>query len=447
MFETSQFGVDLDALSRRLDGTGDLKAEGKVTKVIGLVVEGYVPGASVGALCQIFAEGGKTITAEVVGFRDDTALMMPLGDIGGIQMGSRIRRVKSRASVPVGSEMLGRVFDGLGNPLDGKPEPNYEGETPLYADPINPMKRQPIDEPAWMGIKAIDCMMTCGRGQRVGIFAGSGVGKSVTLGMIARQCSSDINVIAMIGERGREVLGFIEKDLGPEGLKRSVVVCATSDTAPLIRLRAAWYATAIAEFFRAQGKNVVLMMDSLTRFSMAQREIGLAIGEPPATRGYTPSVFALLPRLLERAGRDDGPGSITGLYTVLVEGDDLNDPIGDAARSILDGHIVLSRDLAAQNHYPAIDVLVSASRVMNDVASPQHRDNSGKIRELMAAYRKAEDLVNIGAYRQGANPTIDRALSQIDAINHLLRQRIEEDASPNAALGMMNQIVQAGGGI
>ncbi len=447
MFETSQFGVDLDALSRRLDGTGDLKAEGKVTKVIGLVVEGYVPGASVGALCQIFAEGGKTITAEVVGFRDDTALMMPLGDIGGIQMGSRIRRVKSRASVPVGSEMLGRVFDGLGNPLDGKPEPNYEGETPLYADPINPMKRQPIDEPAWMGIKAIDCMMTCGRGQRVGIFAGSGVGKSVTLGMIARQCSSDINVIAMIGERGREVLGFIEKDLGPEGLKRSVVVCATSDTAPLIRLRAAWYATAIAEFFRAQGKNVVLMMDSLTRFSMAQREIGLAIGEPPATRGYTPSVFALLPRLLERAGRDDGPGSITGLYTVLVEGDDLNDPIGDAARSILDGHIVLSRDLAAQNHYPAIDVLVSASRVMNDVASPQHRDNSGKIRELMAAYRKAEDLVNIGAYRQGANPTIDRALSQIDAINHLLRQRIEEDASANAALGMMNQIVQAGGGI
>ncbi|MEE2755900.1 MAG: FliI/YscN family ATPase [Myxococcota bacterium] len=447
MFETSQFGVDLNALSRRLDGTGELKAEGKVTKVIGLVVEGYVPGASVGALCQIFAEGGRAISAEVVGFRDDTALMMPLGDIGGIQMGSRIRRVKSRASVPVGHEMLGRVFDGLGNPLDGKPEPNYEGETPLYADPINPMKRKPIDEPAWMGIKAIDCLMTCGRGQRVGIFAGSGVGKSVTLGMIARQCSSDINVIAMIGERGREVLGFIEKDLGPEGLKRSVVVCATSDTAPLIRLRAAWYATAIAEFFRAQGKNVVLMMDSLTRFSMAQREIGLAIGEPPATRGYTPSVFALLPRLLERAGRDDGPGSITGLYTVLVEGDDLNDPIGDAARSILDGHIVLSRDLAAQNHYPAIDVLVSASRVMNDVASRQHRDDSGKIRELMAAYRKAEDLVNIGAYRQGANPTIDRALSQIDSINQLLRQRIEEDASADAALGMMNQIVQAGGGV
>jgi flagellum-specific ATP synthase len=446
MFETEKFGVNLAALSQRLDKTRDLNEEGKVTKVIGLVVEGFVPGATVGALCEIFAEGGRGITAEVVGFRDDTALMMPLGDIGGIQMGSKIRRLKSSASVPVGYDMLGRVFDGLGRPLDGQPEPKYEAETPLYAEPINPMQRRPIDEPAWMGIKAIDCLMTCGRGQRVGIFAGSGVGKSVTLGMIARQCTSDINVIAMIGERGREVLGFIEKDLGPEGLKRSVVICATSDSAPLIRIRAAWYATAIAEFFRGQGKNVVLMMDSLTRFSMAQREIGLAIGEPPATRGYTPSVFALLPKLLERAGRDDGPGSITGLYTVLVEGDDLNDPVGDAARSILDGHIVLSRDLAAQNHYPAIDVLVSASRVMTDVVSREHRNDSGKIRELLAAYRKAEDLVNIGAYRSGANPTIDRALSQIDAINHLLRQQVEEDVSADMALNEMRQIIHAGGG-
>jgi flagellum-specific ATP synthase len=446
MFETEKFGVNLAALSRRLDKTRDLNEEGKVTKVIGLVVEGFVPGATVGALCEIFAEGGRGITAEVVGFRDDTALMMPLGDIGGIQMGSKIRRLKSSASVPVGYDMLGRVFDGLGRPLDGQPEPKYEAETPLYAEPINPMQRRPIDEPAWMGIKAIYCLMTCGRGQRVGIFAGSGVGKSVTLGMIARQCTSDINVIAMIGERGREVLGFIEKDLGPEGLKRSVVICATSDSAPLIRIRAAWYATAIAEFFRGQGKNVVLMMDSLTRFSMAQREIGLAIGEPPATRGYTPSVFALLPKLLERAGRDDGPGSITGLYTVLVEGDDLNDPVGDAARSILDGHIVLSRDLAAQNHYPAIDVLVSASRVMTDVVSREHRNDSGKIRELLAAYRKAEDLVNIGAYRSGANPTIDRALSQIDAINHLLRQQVEEDVSADMALNEMRQIIHAGGG-
>jgi flagellum-specific ATP synthase len=446
MFETEKFGVNLAALSQRLDKTRDLNEEGKVTKVIGLVVEGFVPGATVGALCEIFAEGGRGITAEVVGFRDDTALMMPLGDIGGIQMGSKIRRLKSSASVPVGYDMLGRVFDGLGRPLDGQPEPKYEAETPLYAEPINPMQRRPIDEPAWMGIKAIDCLMTCGRGQRVGIFAGSGVGKSVTLGMIARQCTSDINVIAMIGERGREVLGFIEKDLGPEGLKRSVVICATSDSAPLIRIRAAWYATAIAEFFRGQGKNVVLMMDSLTRFSMAQREIGLAIGEPPATRGYTPSVFALLPKLLERAGRDDGPGSITGLYTVLVEGDDLNDPVGDAARSILDGHIVLSRDLAAQNHYPAIDVLVSASRVMTDVVSREHRNDSGKIRELLAAYRKAEDLVNIGAYRSGANPTTDRALSQIDAINHLLRQQVEEDVSADMALNEMRQIIHAGGG-
>jgi len=447
MFEVSKFGIDLDQLSQRLDTSKDLAPEGKVTQVVGLVVEGIVPNASVGATCEIIADDQRPIVAEVVGFRENTALMMPLGDIGGIRMGSKIRRLRTKASVPVGHGMLGRVFDGLGEPLDGRPKPSYEREMPLYADPINPMKRRPIDEPAWMGIKAIDCLMTCGRGQRVGIFAGSGVGKSVTLGMIARNCTSDVNVIALIGERGREVLGFIEKNLGPEGLKRSVIVCATSDMPPLIRLRAAYYATSIAEFFRAEGKNVVLMMDSLTRFAMAQREIGLAVGEPPATRGYTPSVFALMPRLLERAGRDEGPGSITGLYTVLVEGDDLNDPVGDSARSILDGHVVLSRDIAAQNHYPAIDVLVSASRVMNDVTDKKHQKESGKIRELMAAYRKAEDLVNIGAYRQGANPTIDRALAQIDPINRLLRQDIDENVSADAALGEMEKIIQAGGGL
>ncbi len=447
MFDVSNFGLNLSALADKLDATRDLSAEGKVTQVVGLVVEGYVPGASVGSMCSIALPEGKSIMAEVVGFREGTALMMPLGDIGGIQMGTSIKRLKTAATVPAGYEMLGRVFDGMGQPLDGGPMPQFDAEMPLYADPINPMKRRPIDEPAWMGIKAIDCLLTCGRGQRVGIFAGSGVGKSVTLGMIARNCTSDVNVIALIGERGREVLGFIEKDLGPEGLKRSVVITATSDTSPLVRLRAAWYATAVAEFFRSQGKNVVLMMDSLTRFSMAQREIGLAIGEPPATRGYTPSVFALLPRLLERAGRDDGPGSITGIYTVLVEGDDLNDPVGDAARSILDGHIVLSREIAARNHYPAIDVLVSASRVMSDVTTSDHRANAGKIRELMSAYARAEDLVNIGAYRSGANPTIDRALAQIDPINRLLRQGVDDTVDPKQSVSEMQKIIAAGGGL
>ncbi len=447
MRDLARFGLDLDALTQRLEGTQDLQEEGKVTQVVGLVVEGYVPGASVGCMCQISIPGGKPILAEVVGFRSDTALMMPLGEIGGIQLGSKVRRLKAEASVPVGNDMLGRVFDGVGRPLDGRPAPDYTSQMPLYADPINPLQRRTIDEPAWMGIKAIDCLLTCGRGQRVGIFAGSGVGKSVTLGMIARNCTSDVNVIALIGERGREVLGFIQKDLGEEGLKRSVIITATSDTSPLVRLRAAWYATAVAEFFRGQGKHVVLMMDSLTRFSMAQREIGLAVGEPPATRGYTPSVFALLPKLLERAGRDAGPGSITGIYTVLVEGDDLNDPVGDAARSILDGHIVLSREIAARNHYPAIDVLVSASRVMSDVTTKEHRANSGKLRELLAAYAKAEDLINIGAYQRGANPTIDRALAQIEPINHLLRQGMDENIDAQQAVDEMQKIISAGGGI
>ncbi len=446
MFDVRSFGVNLDALSARLDRVGRPVEAGKVTKVVGLIVEGSVPGARVGSLCEIAITGQRPVLAEVVGFRDQTALMMPLGDVGGIEMGSTVTPRRSTAMVPVGDSMLGRVFDGLGNPLDDLGPVNYTDQMPLYAEPINPLRRRAIDEPAWMGIKAIDCLLTCGRGQRVGIFAGSGVGKSVTLGMMARNCSSDVNVIALIGERGREVLSFIENDLGPEGLKRSVIVAATSDMAPLVRIRAAWYATTIAEYFRKEGKNVVLMMDSVTRFAMAQREIGLATGEPPATRGYTPSCFALLPRLLERAGRDNGPGSITGIYTVLVEGDDLNDPIGDAVRSILDGHIVLSRDLAARNHYPAIDVLVSASRVMGDVTTPDHRKSAGVIRELLAAYRRAEDLINIGAYKHGANPTIDRAIAQIDAMNRLLRQAIEERVEYAASIRDMQGIVRAGGG-
>lgn len=448
IFSVHDFGFDLDAFARRLDGAGKLGAQsGKVTQVVGLVVEGYVPGARVGSLVDIAVDGQpEPVVAEIVGFRERTALMMPLADIGGIRMGSRITPRAGLARVPCGEAMLGRVFDGLGRPLDGRPMFEPDAELPLYADPINPLQRRPVDTPQWTGIRAIDCLLTCGKGQRVGIFAGSGVGKSVTLGMIARNCAADVNVIALIGERGREVLGFLQHDLGPEGLARSVVVAATSDTAPLVRIRAAWLATTIAEYFRGQGKDVMLMMDSLTRFSMAQREVGLAIGEPPTTRGYTPSVFALLPKLLERAGRDDGPGAITAMYTVLVEGDDLNDPIGDAARSILDGHIVLSRQLAAQNHYPAIDVLVSASRCMSDVTARDHRDAAGTLRELLAAYRKAEDLINIGAYQKGANPTIDRALGQIDAINGLLKQRVEERVEPDKALSHLRGIVRAGGG-
>ncbi|MCA9557936.1 MAG: FliI/YscN family ATPase, partial [Myxococcales bacterium] len=366
MFDARTFGVDLGALERRLDRVGAPVQSGKVTQVVGLVIEGFVPGARVGSLCEITTGPDESVTAEVVGFREKTALMMPLGDVGGVQMGAQVTPRSALAHVSVGPGLLGRVLDGLGRPLDGQPLPDGERDMPLYAEPMNPLQRRPIDEPLWLGIRAIDCLLTCGRGQRVGIFAGSGVGKSVTMGMIARNATSDINVIALVGERGREVLSFIQRDLGPEGLKRSVVVAATSDTAPLVRIRAAYLATTIAEYFRSCGKNVLLMMDSVTRFAMAQREVGLAAGEPPTTRGYTPSVFALLPRLLERAGTCDGPGSITGLYTVLVEGDDLNDPIGDSVRSIIDGHVVLSRDLASRNHYPAIDVLVSASRVMGD---------------------------------------------------------------------------------
>ncbi len=442
MFDVSTFGIDVDALARRVTRPAPV-ARGKVTQVVGLVVEGTVPGARVGSLCEIAVDGGAPVVAEVVGFRERTALMMPLGDIGGVRMGSLVTPRKALASVPVGEGMLGRVFDGLGRPLDDRGAFPVDEERPLYAEPLNPLRRRPIEDPMWLGIRAIDTMLTCGRGQRVGIFAGSGVGKSVTLGMIARNASSDINVIALVGERGREVLGFIERDLGPEGLARSVVVAATSDTAPLVRIRAAYLATAIAEHFRDRGANVLLMMDSVTRFAMAQREVGLAVGEPPTTRGYTPSVFALLPRLLERAGTCAGEGSITGLYTVLVEGDDMNDPIGDSCRSILDGHIVLSRDLAARNHYPAIDIMQSASRVMPEVADDAHKRSAGVIRELVAAYRRAEDLINIGAYQKGANPTIDRAVAQMPAIDGMLRQGMAEQVDPDACLRHLHGIVGA----
>ena len=345
------------------------------------------------------------------------------------------------ATVRAGEELLGRVVDGLGRPLDDKGEVENFREVPLYSEVRNPLARRPIREPIDLGIRAINGALTAGLGQRVAIMAGSGVGKSVLLGMMARNTNADVNVIAMIGERGREVREFIEHDLGPEGMKRSVVVCVTSDQSPLLRMRGAYVATAIAEYFCAQGKNVLLMMDSVTRFAMAQREIGLSTGEPPSQKGYTPSVFATLPRLLERAGNFEGQGSITGFYTTLVEGDDMNDPIGDSVRSIVDGHIVLSRSLAQKGHFPAIDIMQSASRVMRAVSTSEHSRLAQKLRETLAVYKEAEDLINIGAYKPGSNPKIDRAVRVIDQVNDFLKQRVEDPTNFSNTVRMMQQIL------
>ncbi len=407
-----------------------IKVYGKVTKIVGLVIEGYCPNSSVGSLCKITSiDNNKKIYAEVVGFRDSFALLMPLGEIRGLGPGSRIRVIKNSATIKVGSNLLGRVIDAMETPQDSLPDPVLTEEMSLYANPPGPMERKNISEPMDLGIRAINGLMTCGMGQRMGIMAGSGIGKSVLLGMISKYARADINVIALIGERGREVREFIERDLGKEGLARSIIVVVTSDQSPLLRMRGAFVATTIAEYFCQQGKNVLLMMDSVTRFAMAMREIGLAVGEPPTTKGYTPSVFATLPRLLERAGRFTQQGSITGLYTVLVDGDDLTEPVADSVRSILDGHIVLSRDIAARNHYPAIDVLNSTSRVMRDIVTPRHLELSGKARSILATYTDAEDLINIGAYARGSNPQIDFAISKIDLINNFLQQRFDESTS------------------
>jgi flagellum-specific ATP synthase len=413
-----------------LDDACPVRANGQVTKVIGIVIEARGPISRLGTVCDIFTkENKKKIIAEVLGFRDNQVLMMPLEEIQGIGPGSRVVARKEKATLAVGPGLLGRVIDGLGNPIDGKGPVSVETEYPIYANAINPLLRRRINQPLDLGIRAIDGLLTVGCGQRMGVFSGSGVGKSVLLGMIARKTKADVNVIALIGERGREVNEFIQKELGPEGLQRSVIVVATSDRLPLIRMRGAFIATAIAEYFRDQGNHVNFMMDSVTRFAMAQREIGLALGEPPTTKGYTPSVFTLLPKLLERAGTSDNQGTITGLYAVLVEGDDPNEPIADALRSMLDGHINLIRDLAMQNHYPAIDVLTSISRVMDDIISPKHREYVNKLKNTLATYRKAEDLINIGAYVKGSNPKIDFAIDMIEKINAYLKQGIEENVS------------------
>ncbi len=425
-----------------LENINTVKVWGKVTRIIGLVVEGYCPQASVGSLCELIpADEGTPIFAEVVGFRDNQALLMPLGEIRGLGPGSLIRVIRQSATIQVGNSLLGRVIDGMEEPQDGQPAPLLTEEADLYALPKNPMMRQTISEKIDLGVRAINGLLTCGLGQRMGIMAGSGVGKSVLLGMMAKYARADVNVIALIGERGREVREFIERDLGPEGLARSVIVVVTSDQSPLLRMRGAFVATTIAEFFSNQGKNVLLMMDSVTRFAMAMREIGLAIGEPPTTKGYTPSVFATLPKLLERAGSFRGQGSITGLYTVLVDGDDMTEPVADSVRSILDGHIVLSRSIAAKNHFPAIDILNSASRIMREIVSTRHTELAGKARTLMANYTEAEDLINIGAYSKGANPNIDEAIDKIDPINNFLKQNYDETSTFEEALDNLGNLL------
>ncbi|MFN3134939.1 MAG: flagellar protein export ATPase FliI [Candidatus Kryptonium sp.] len=412
----------------RIEHLDLVKVNGRVTQVIGLVIESIGPSASLGEVCAIKSRNDETIClAEVVGFKNNRVLSMALGDINKISPGSEIVAMGKTFSIPVGRKLLGRVIDGLGHPIDGKGWIEADEIRSIYNQPPAPLERSRITQPIATGIRAIDSLLTCGKGQRVGIFAGSGVGKSTLMGMIARHSNADVNVIALIGERGREVRDFIEKELGDSGLSKSVVVVATSDKPPLIRVKAALVATAIAEYFRDQGFDVMFMMDSLTRVAMAQREVGLAIGEPPTTKGYTPSVFALLPRLVERAGTSS-KGSITALYTVLVEGDDFNEPIADFSRSILDGHIVLSRKLANMGHYPAIEPLESISRLMPDIVSPEHKKSAEKIIDILATYREAEDLINIGAYVRGSNPKIDKALQMIEKIREFLRQDMKEKA-------------------
>jgi flagellum-specific ATP synthase len=416
------------------------KKLGRVVKIVGLTIESVGPDAKLNDLCKIIADGeqDKYILAEVVGFKDKKILLMPFENVQGIGLGCMVENIGHPLSVPVGDELLGKTLDGLGRPVDAS-ELYLNKNYPVEAMPPDPMDRNMISEVLPLGVKAVDGLITVGKGQRIGIFAGSGVGKSTLLGMFARNTKADINVIALIGERGREVREFIERDLGEEGMKRSVVIVATSDKPALIRSKAAKTATAIAEYFRDQGKDVLLMMDSLTRFSMAQREIGLASGEPPVTRGYPPSVYAEMPKLLERAGNSD-VGSITGLYTVLVDGDDFNEPITDTARSILDGHIMLSRKLVHKNHYPAIDVLQSISRVMSQIADNEHKMVAGKLKNVLATYNEAEDLINIGAYKSGSNRNIDYAISKIDAVNAFLMQEVESKYDFNEIIQSLNDI-------
>jgi flagellum-specific ATP synthase len=412
---------------------------GKVSQVIGLIIRVEGLEVFIGEVCEILITStDEVVLAEVVGFQGSSVLLMPLGELHGIGPGCLVRPTGQSLKIKVSDDLLGSTLDGLGNPIDKK-SLGYTKLYDIHRAPPNPFSRRKIERVISTGIKAIDGILTCGEGQRMGIFAGSGVGKSTLLGMIARYSEADVNVIGLIGERGREVLEFIESDLGPEGYKKSVVVFATSDQPPLVRLKGAFVATTIAEYFRDQGKKVVLMMDSVTRFAMAQREIGLATGEPPTTRGYTPSVFALLPKLLERSGMSE-KGSITAFYTVLVEGDDMNEPIADAVRGILDGHIILSRKIAAENHFPAIDIQNSISRVMKEIVDEEHYLLSGKVKENLAIYEESKDLINVGAYKAGTNPLLDRAVQLNGPINNFLKQGIEEKYSQVETLDLLNDL-------
>lgn len=433
--------IDFSKYKRIIKSKDFIRYSGKVSQVVGLTVESIGPAVNLNELCEIYnLKDNNPILAEVVGFKDNVVSLMPLGSLEGIGPGSLVIATGKRMYVPVGYKLLGRIIDGLGRPIDNYGQLEESVLYPIYNEPPDPLTRKLIKTPLPIGIKAIDGLLTIGRGQRIGIFAGSGVGKSTLMGMIARNTEADINIIALIGERGREVREFIENDLKEDGLKRSVLVVATSDQPALIRLKAAYVATSIAEYFRDQGKDVLFMMDSLTRFAMAQREIGLSIGEPPVSRGYTPSVFSVLPKLLERTGASN-KGTITAFYTVLVDGDDMNEPITDAVRGILDGHIVLSRNLANKNHYPAIDVLSSISRLMPNIISDRHKELANNIKTILSIYKDSEDLINIGAYQKGSSQEIDLAIEKIDSINNFLMQSTEEHKSFDEIIDDMSSIV------
>ncbi|MBF0204076.1 MAG: FliI/YscN family ATPase [Desulfamplus sp.] len=433
--------INWDKYSHAVENSVTVRPEGRITKVIGLIAEGDGLGLGIGSLCTIKNDLGSEIRAEVIGFREEKVLLMPYGDMRGIGPGSRIIPLADLPLADVGDGLIGRVVDGMGNPIDGKGSFNPTSKYSLYGKPMNPMERKSIDEPIDVGISAINVMITLGRGQRVAIMAGSGVGKSVLMGMMTKHTSADVTVIGLIGERGREVKDFVNHTLGPDGMKKSVVVAATSDTPPLVRMRGAYLATTIAEYFRDQGKHVLLIVDSITRFAMSSRDVGLAAGEPPTSRGYTPSFFVQIPVLLERVGYVERSGSITGIYTVLVEGDDLNDPVGDTVRSIVDGHIVLSRAIANKGHYPAIDVLASVSRVFRDVAKPDHVKLRQQAIDIMSTYKGAEDMIAIGAYVDGSNPKIDKAKKLMPAIDGFLRQDMNQRIDLNTGIAELTKIL------
>ena len=434
--------IDIKKYSSFIETNSFVKKSGKISRIIGLMIESDGPGVAIGSICTIKSRIRPHILAQVVGFRNNQTLLMPLGDIDGVEPGCAIEATEEQPSFSVSSEIIGRVLDGNGKPIDGKGPIPLGTEYPIMGTSINPLSRARVNQSLDVGVRSINGLLTCAKGQRIGIMAGTGLGKSVLLGMIARNTEAEINVIALIGERGREVKEFIDENLGPEGLKRSIVIAAASDQPPLVRLRGAFIATTIAEYFRDQGKDVLLMMDSITRFALAQREIGLSVGEPPTTKGYPPSTFSLIPKLLERAGTSEGSGTITGIYTVLVEGDDINEPVSDSVRAVLDGHIVLDRELAAHNHYPAIDVLSSVSRLMIDVISKEHYDLSMKMKDFLATYNEAKDLINIGAYTKGSNPKWDIAINKIDRINDYLKQGIMETTTMGECLKALKEIME-----